>query len=37
MMCGGIEDAWEEVEVFVLMFKDVVIELRSDDASGVFF
>ena len=30
-------DAWEEVKVFVLMFKDMVVELRSDDGRTMFF
>jgi hypothetical protein len=33
----GGEDAGEEVEVFVFMFEDMVVYLRSDNASRMFF
>ena len=33
----GGEDAKVEVEVVVFLFKDMVVELRSDDGSRVFF
>ncbi len=31
----GGEDAGEEVEVFMLMFEDVVVKLCSDDAGVI--
>ena len=35
--CVGGEDAGEELEVFMFMFEDMVVQLRSDDAGRMFF
>jgi hypothetical protein len=34
-VCG--KDDWEEVKVFIFTFKDMVVELRSDDGRTLFF
>jgi hypothetical protein len=35
--CGGGENAWDEVEVFKVMFVDVVVEFGLNNSGGVFF